>query len=376
MNREFYFQLAEKSLQGQALSEETALKILTSSDIELLPLLNAAYEVRKTFCGKNVNIHIINNAQNGYCPEDCHYCAQAKTSHADIEEYPLKPDAEILAEAKNAYEKGAFRYCMVFAGRGPSLRRTEHLAKLIREIKSQYPMEVCVSAGLLDDQKAQMLKNAGLDRLNHNLNTSRENYAKICSTHTYEDRLNTLKAGRRAGIELCSGLIIGMGETPQDIIEVAFTLRNIESESIPVNFLIPIEGTQLNLKKHTAHLTPEYCLRVLCLYRFLNPKAEIRVAAGREIHLRNMEVLALYPANSLFLDGYLNTKGANRHRTLQMIKDAGFIIQSEHSIEELIKNEESPLEETKTDSISKTLMKGLNELRPQQTSAGKSCNPC
>ncbi|VAX37092.1 Biotin synthase [hydrothermal vent metagenome] len=339
MNEEFYLKLRNDSAAGFFLTDESALQILISDQLELLPLLNAAYELRKQFVGKSVSIHILNNAQNGYCPEDCHYCAQAKSSQAGIEEYPLKSDEEILTEAKNAYEKGAHRYCMVFAGRGPSQKRTEHLAALIQKIKSQYPVEVCVSAGLLDEGKAKILKNAGLDRLNHNLNTSQRHYPKICTTHTYKDRLNTMKAARQVGLQICSGVIAGMGEGPEDIIEMAKTVAKMEVSSIPVNFYMPIEGVSLG--NHVT-LTPEYCLRVLCLFRFLNPKAEIRIAAGREIHLRSMEVMALYPANSLFLDGYLNTKGEERQRTFQMIKDAGFTIKSEIPLDEFIQDELNP----------------------------------
>ncbi len=360
MHRAFYNNLADQSVNGEILSLDTCRTILLSSEIELLPLLNSAYEVRKKFVGKEVMIHIIDNAQNGYCPEDCHYCAQAKTSRADIEEYPLKPDEEILAEARRAYESGAFRYCMVFAGRGPSQRRTEHLARLIKEIKSKYPIEICVSTGLLDEQKAQILKNAGLDRLNHNLNTSERHYPNICTTHTYADRINTLKAAKKVGIELCSGMIFGMGEGTDDIIEVAYTLRELEVPSIPANFLVPIKGNNL---AEVNDLTPEYCLRVLCLLRFLNPKAEIRVAAGREIHLHSMEVLSLYPANSLFLDGYLNTRGASRAKTLRMIKDAGFTIKSEQDLDQLLENEEKDRKLCYT-ANEEQLMKRLADLRP------------
>jgi len=362
MNRYDYQKLSDQSIALQLLDTKTARDILSSNTIELMPLLNCAYEVRNKFFGKEVTVHIINNAQNGFCPEDCHYCAQAKTSDANIEEYPLKSDQEILAEAKNAYDKGAHRYCMVFAGRGPSRGRVEHLARLIRMIKTQYPLEVCVSAGLLDEDKARILKDAGLDRLNHNLNTSRKHYPRICTTHTYKDRLNTLNSARKAGLQLCSGVILGMGEEMDDVLETAYTLRNIEAESIPVNFFIPIEGTQL---KEKAPLSPEYCLRVLCLYRFLNPKAEIRIAAGRELHLRSMEVMALYPANSLFLDGYLNAKGDERLRTLQMIKDAGFTIQSDHSLDDLIENESSSGNLGQYDKVPKALLKDLKDLRPQ-----------
>ena len=364
MDREYYNRLADAGLHGEELPDSICEEVLTSAQIEILPLLNAAFEVRKKYCGMQVNIHIINNAQNGHCPEDCHYCAQAKTSDANIEEYPLKPDDEIYAEAKKAYESGAFRYCMVFAGRGPSQRRTEHLARLIKEIKSRYPIQICVSAGLLDLDKAQVLKAAGLDRLNHNLNTSESHYPNICTSHTYADRLNTLQAAKTAGIELCSGLIAGMGETEKDVIEVAKTLRRLKSESIPVNFLIPIPGTQLKI---TSELSPEYCLRILCLYRFLNPTAELRVAAGREMHLRSMEVLALYPANSLFLQGYLNTKGASRGRTLRMIKDAGFTIKSTINLDELLAQENDPAIPASNRSEGESYfpeIKELKDLRP------------
>ena len=361
MERRFYDELVQVGLQGDMLSDELCLQILTSTAIELLPLLDAAYQVRKKYTGKEVQLHIINNAQNGYCPEDCHYCAQAESSDADIEAYSTKSDAEMLGEARSAYESGAYRYCMVFAGRGPSKKRVEHLARLIGEIKSRYPIQVCLSAGLIDDECAQTLKAAGLDRLNHNLNTSERHYPQICTTHTYQDRLDTLNAAQTAGIELCAGLIVGMGETEKDVIEVAKNLRDLEVQSIPVNFLIPIPG---NVLSEAPDLSPEYCLRVLCLYRFLNPKAEIRIAAGREFHLRSMAVMALYPANSLFVEGYLNARGASRRQTLQMIKDAGFTIKADRALEELLKQEDEA-QNLLTIDDRKTLLKDIKDLRPQ-----------
>ncbi len=361
MERRFYDGLAHAALQGDLLSDELCLQMLASSAVELLPLLDAAYQVRKKYTGNEVQLHIINNAQNGYCPEDCYYCAQAKSSDADIEAYPIKSDTEMLAEARGAYESGAYRYCMVFAGRGPSKKRVEHLARLIAEIKSRYPIQVCLSAGLIDHEDAQALKAAGLDRLNHNLNTSEGHYPKICTTHTYQDRLDTLHAAQTASIELCAGIIVGMGEKERDVIEVAKSLRELEVQSIPVNFLIPIPGNALS---QASNLTPEYCLRVLCLYRFLNPKAEIRIAAGREVHLRNMEVMALYPANSLFVDGYLNTRGASRRETLQMIKDAGFTIKADRALEDLLEQEDDA-QDLLTIDDRKTLLKDIKDLRPQ-----------
>ena len=333
MNTIFYHELTTRSLQGELLSDACCEKILSASEVDLLPLLDAAYQVRKTYFQNTVQLHILNNAQNGYCPEDCHYCAQASSATADIEAYPLKPDAEILAEAERAYESGAYRYCIVMSGRGPSPKRVAHLAELIRTVKAHYPIEVCLSAGLIDIEAAQTLKAAGLDRLNHNLNTSESHYPEICSTHSYQDRMETLQAAQKVGLACCSGVIVGMGEEISDLIEVAKALRRLEVASLPVNFFLPISGTQLKetvtaQRSVPTTLTPDYCLRVLCLYRFLNPRAEIRVAAGREHHLRSMEVMALYPANSMFIEGYLNATGTGTSRTLQMIEDAGFTVKT------------------------------------------------
>jgi biotin synthase len=336
----FYQSLAEQSLAGVELNPELCLRILTDPTLDLLPLVNAAFQVRKTHWGMRVQLHILNNAQNGHCSEDCAYCVQAKSSKAGIHEYPLKPDAEIPAEAQRAYEAGAHRYCMMFSGRGPSSSRVEHLARLVREIKALYPIEVCVSAGLLDEAKAKVLAEAGLDRLNHNLNTSRALYSKICTTHTYDDRLHTLNSAKAAGLQLCSGLIAGMGEKPEELIEIAKTLRALGVQSIPVNFLLPFEG---NVLRYPEGLNPQYCLRILCLFRFLNPSAELRATAGREFHMRSLEVMCLYVANSIFLDGYLNGRGHLRRQTYQMMLDVGFIIESEHKLEELLCEDEPPV---------------------------------
>jgi biotin synthase len=358
MKTTFYHELTTMSLQGELLSDAYCAKILTASEVDLLPLLDAAYQVRKTYFQNTVQLHILNNAQNGYCPEDCHYCAQASSATADIEAYPLKPDAEILAEAERAYESGAYRYCIVMSGRGPSPKRVAHLAELISAVKAHYPIEVCLSAGLIDTEAACTLKAAGLDRLNHNLNTSEAHYPKICSTHSYQDRMETLQAAQTAGLACCSGVIVGMGEETGDLIQVAKALRRLEVASLPVNFFLPISGTQLT---ETPTLTPDYCLRVLCLYRFLNPRAEIRVAAGREHHLRSMEVMALYPANSMFIEGYLNATGTGTSRTLQMIKDAGFTVKTNGEGIEQLKQKEKKQGDV--------LLKELKVLRPRMESS-------
>lgn len=361
MDRIFYTDLARQSLAGAELNNAVSGRILSDTSLEILPLLDAAYQVRKHYFGNEVRVHILNNAQNGHCPEDCHYCAQAKSSKADIEEYGIKSDEEMLQEARQAYSKGASCYCMVFAGRGASQTRIDRLKRVLAQIKSEFPgKEICVSTGFVTPQGAVELKQAGLDRLNHNLNTSEAHYPNICTTHTFADRLDTLLAAKSAGLKVCSGMIVGMGEAHGDIIEVAKKLRALKAESIPVNLLVPIEGNVL--VRQESSLTPDFILRVLCLFRFLNPQSEIRVAAGREMHLRSMEVMALYPANSLFLQGYLNAKGATNVRTLKMIKDAGFSIKSDVDLDDLLE-QQLPQQDSIADG-SKALLKSLKELRP------------
>jgi biotin synthase len=345
--------LIENSASDAGLPADDALRVLDPKATDLLTCLGAAHFFRAKYFRNEVLVHILNNVQNGLCPEDCRYCAQSKSSSAAIENYPMKPEDEILAEAKAACDKGAHCYCMVFSGTGPSAERVNKLAAIIRQIKTNHNIEVCVSTGIVNPDQARQLKAAGLDRLNHNLNTSERNYQNICTTHTYQDRIDTLRAAKGAGLSVCSGVIIGMGETDHDIIEVAARLREFKAESIPVNFFIPIPGADI---KATSGLTPEYCLRVLCLFRLLNPSAEIRMAAGRELHLRSMEVMGLYAANSLFLQGYLNARGAEDMRTLQLISDAGFIIKTDAA--------EGAIDPQTASGIDAGSLKTVNELRP------------
>jgi biotin synthase len=316
-----YARLAERALRDEPPSAEECLRLLDGDGVALLPLLHAAFVPRERHFGRRVMVHVLNNVQNGLCPEDCGYCSQSKASTAPIRKYPMKGDDEILAEAARAAEAGATRYCMVLSGRGPSLATTRHLAGLVRRVKERHPIEVCLSVGLLGEEHARILAEAGLDRLNHNLNTSESHYDAICSTHSFRDRVETLRAAKKCGIEPCSGLIVGMGEESRDVVDVAFELRGLEVPSIPVNFLVPIEG---NPVRDDGSLAPERALRVLAMMRLVHPRAEVRVSAGREGHLRALGALALWPANSLFVEGYLTTRGDAVNDTYRMIEDAGF----------------------------------------------------
>ncbi|MEO5340679.1 MAG: biotin synthase BioB [Magnetococcus sp. MYC-9] len=321
----FYQRLAEDALSGVALAQEDGLRLLQDDSLELLSLLQAAFQVRRHHFGRRVRVQILNNVQNGFCPEDCHYCAQAVDSEAPINTYRIKSDEEILTDAERACQAGAYRYCMVLSGRGPNPDRLARMAALVRRIKATWPLEVCLSAGFIDQGMATTLREAGLDRYNHNLNTAEGHYGAICHTHTYQDRLATLQAARSVGLEVCSGLIVGMGESAADLWQVANTLRQLQARSIPINFYVHIPGNRLGVVEPA--MTPEQCLRIMCLFRFANPDAELRAAGGREVHVRSLSPLLLYPANALFSAGYLNVGGQSTEEVMRMIVDAGFEVE-------------------------------------------------
>ncbi len=317
--------LAQQSLTGAALSREEARAVLQSADEHLPDLLQAALTVRERFWGRKVKICLLQNARSGLCPEDCHYCSQSVISTASINKYRLLPTEQLLAGARKAVESGARRYCMVTSGRGPTARDIEHLSAAVRAIKSEFPdLEICLSLGLMSEAQARALKEAGVGWINHNLNTSRRFYPEICTTHTYDDRVETVRNVKRAGLSTCCGGIIGMGENDEDILDLAYAARELEIDSIPVNFLYPIAGTPLGERRD---FLPTKGLKTLCLMRFLNPRSEIRMAAGRELYLGYWGGLALYPANSIFVEGYLTTPGQQAQAARKLVEEAGFEVQ-------------------------------------------------
>ena len=318
--------LAGRVLDGEPLDRATAAAVLQLSDEQLPALLRAVFRVRERYHGRRVKVCQLRNARSGLCPEDCHYCSQSAISEAAIPRYRLDSVEELLAGARRAAAAGAKRYCMVTSGRGPSASDIARFTDTARAIKQEFPgLELCVSLGLLGEADARQLKAAGVGWVNHNLNTSRRFYPEICQTHTYDDRVETVRNARRAGLSTCCGGIIGMGETPDDIVDLAFALRELQVDSLPVNFLHPIDGTPL-ADRHD--LTPGQCLRALCLMRLTNPRSEIRVAGGRELHLGWFQGLALYPANSIFVDGYLTTPGQAATAAHQMITEMGFEVEA------------------------------------------------
>jgi biotin synthase len=317
--------LADQALAGTIISRDDARAVLAAPDDALLEQLAAAYRVRRHYWGNTVRLHFLLNAQSGLCPEDCNYCSQSKISSAEIEKYPLLAREKILDAAGRAAALKAGTFCMVISGRSPGERVFGKVLDAIEEVKSTYNLRVCACLGLLNESQTERLKAAGADTVNHNLNTSENFHGEICSTHTFEDRANTVRNVHAAGLSSCSGGIIGMGESDDDIIDLALSLREMNVTSVPVNFLIPVEGTPMY---GSTALNPRKCLRVLALYRFLLPSQKIRIAGGREVHLRSLQPLGLYAANSLFIGDYLTTAGQDAKADLEMIRDAGFILEA------------------------------------------------
>ncbi len=322
-----YADFAERALAGDAPSHAEALAILQAPDDDLRDLLLAAFRVREHHWGKRVKLCMLRNARSGLCPEDCHYCSQSAVSTADIDTYRLLPLDELVAGARAAAARGARRYCMVTSGRGPSARDIGEITAATRAIRAEHPdMEICVSLGIMDDAQARELKAAGVGWVNHNLNTSERFHPEICTTHTYGDRVRTVRAVKAAGLSVCCGGIIGMGESDADVVDLAFALRELGVDSLPLNFLLAIDGTPL---ADAGQVAATRALRALCLMRFTNPASDIRAAGGRERSLGGWQGLALYPANSVFIEGYLTTPGLATQPTRRLVESMGFSVEGE-----------------------------------------------
>ena len=317
--------LTEKALARELPTRAEALRVLASTDDELMDVVAAAFKVRLRYFGRRVKLNYLVNIKSGLCPEDCSYCSQRLGSAADVLKYTwLKPD-EVVRNAQAGVHAGAKRVCLVASGRGPNDADITRVCRAIARLVAEHPgVEVCACLGLLSDGQAERLLRAGTTAYNHNLNTAETNYADICTTHSYADRAATVHRAKQAGLSPCSGLIAGMGEADDELTDVVFALRELDPDSVPVNFLIPFEGTPLGGE---WNLTPQRCLRILAMVRFVCPDAEVRLAGGREIHLRSLQPLALHIANSIFLGDYLTSEGQPGGRDLEMIADAGFTVE-------------------------------------------------
>ena len=318
-------EIAESSLALQCPTREQALAVLRSSDDELMEVVAAAARVRRAFFGNRVKLNYLVNMKSGLCGEDCSYCSQRRGSETGVLTYNWVKPADAAAAAELAAARGAKRVCLVASGRGPSERDIDRIADTISAIHDGHPeLEVCVCLGLLGPGQASRIKEAGAFAYNHNLNTAASFYGDICTTHTFDDRVSTVREAAGAGLSPCSGVIVGMGEPDTSLVDVAFALRELRPDSVPVNFLVPFEGTPL---AGHVELTPPQCVRVLAMFRFVFPDVEVRIAGGREMHLRSLQPLGLHIANSIFLGDYLTYEGAPGSADLEMIADAGFVVE-------------------------------------------------
>lgn len=320
-----WMELADRVLDGLEVTNQEALSILECPDDDVLLLMHAAFQIRKRYYGKKVKLNMIMNAKSGLCPENCGYCSQSSISTAPINSYRMVNKDTILEGAKRAHDLNIGTYCIVASGRGPSNKDVDHVVDAVKEIKTTYGLKVCACLGLLKPEQAKRLKEAGVDRYNHNLNTSASNHANITTSHTYDDRVNTVETVKEYGMSPCSGVIVGMKETKQDVVDMAKSLKALDADSIPVNFLHAIDGTPLEGVKE---LNPLYCLKVLALFRFINPTKEIRISGGREVNLRSLQALGLYAANSIFVGDYLTTTGQDETEDHKMLLDLGFEVES------------------------------------------------
>jgi biotin synthase len=316
--------LADKALNGVVLTWEEGLSVLQAENDQLLPLMEAAYRVRRYYYGNKVKLNMIINAKSGLCPEDCGYCSQSLVSTASIPKYPLLDKETLVAGAREALQRKAGTYCIVASGKGPTDKELEQVVEAVAEIRATMPLKICACLGILREEQAQKLSEAGVHRYNHNLNTSRTNYPSITTTHTYDQRVATVETARAHGMSPCSGVIIGMGESDEEIVEMALALRDLDADSVPINFLNAIPGTPL---ERAGRVPAQKALKVLALFRFICPSKEIRVAGGREVSLRTLQPLSLYAANSIFVGDYMTTEGQDVSLDHRMIEDLGFVIE-------------------------------------------------
>lgn len=318
--------LSNRILAGETITNKEALAVLESSDDELLDVLQTAYRIRRKYYGTTVSLHLLRNVKSGKCPEDCAFCSQSTSAINDVERYDMQTVESIVAGAQAAADRNAKRYCVVSSTRAPNPNELKAICEAATQIKQKYPaLEICSSLGLLTEEKAQRLKESGIDRFNHNLETSENYFSQVVTTHEFKDRVNTAKVVKKVGLDLCCGGLFGMGESLQDRVDLAFALADLDVDSVPVNFLDPRPGTPF--EKQANPLKPNDCLRTLAMIRFVIPQTEVRIAGGRETTLRHLQPLALYPANSMFTAGYLTTGGQSYEEDKRMIEDAGFEIE-------------------------------------------------
>jgi len=324
---EFWERIAADSLSGKGITAEDALTVLGLPQAELWRLLSISEKVRRHFKGDQIRLCSIVNAKSGLCSEDCAFCAQSIRSKASIEKYPLMEEEQLVMAARDAKERGAGEFSIVTSGLSMrNSRELERVGKAIERIGTEVGLETCVSLGTLRAEEISFLLSRGLRSVHHNLETARGFFPSICTTHEYEKDVQAVREAKAAGAWVCSGGIFGIGESQADRVELAMTLRELEVDSIPVNFLNPIEGTPLDGK---SDLTPFGCLKIIAMMRLCHPSREIIICGGREVNLRDLQGLIFAAgATGMMIGNYLTTSGRPAEEDLRMIEDLDLGIRS------------------------------------------------
>jgi biotin synthase len=315
----FIEEAMNRVLNGDQISFEDAEQLLSSNNV--FTLCNSSNVITRTFNGDTVDVETLINAKSGRCPEDCSFCAQSSFYDTDINKYPLLTKGVILEQARKAKETGSTSFCLVCAYKSPPEKDFEQICETINEIKKNVKMDVNVSLGFMTHERARRLKSLGVKRYNHNLETSESHFSQICKTHDFADRVETAKIVKEEGLELCCGGIIGMGESPRQRLELAFSIKSLQPDEVPINILMSRKGTPLEI---LAPLDPMDAIKTIAVWRFIMPKTILKIAGGREVHLKDKERIALKAgANGIITGGYLTTGGNSANRDIMMIREIG-----------------------------------------------------
>jgi biotin synthase len=308
-----------KVISGESISFEEAGKLLCSQDI--LSLAYSANVITRKFNGDSIDVESLLNAKSGKCSEDCSFCAQSSFYNTKISKYPLLPKQAVIVRAKEAERQGASSFCLVCAYRSPPEEEFRQICDTIEALKKEVRIDINASLGFMTSERARKLKSLGIKRYNHNLEASDSFFSQICKTHDFADRVKTAKIVKEAGLELCCGGIIGMGETVKQRIELAFALAALNPDEVPINILIPNEGTPM---AQIDTITPEEAIRTIAVWRFIMPKVILKLAGGREVHFSDNGRMALRAgANGIISGGYLTTGGNEMSKDLNMIHEIG-----------------------------------------------------
>ena len=313
--------LAQEIIDGRRITRKDDLSFFLTCDLD--ELCEGADRIREAYIGDKVDLCSIINGRSGRCPEDCKYCAQSVHHHTSCEIYDFLPEEKILEACKMNEEEGVDRFSIVTAGKALTGKEFDQAIHAYETMYKECNIDLCASMGFLSSEQLHRLHEAGVTSYHHNIETSRRNFPNICTTHTYDMKIETLKKVKAEGMCACSGGIIGMGETWEDRLDMAVSLAELEVDSIPINALMPIPGTPFeNLKQ----LTEEELLRVIAMFRFINPSTSIRLAAGRKLMKENGKKAFFSGANATITGDMLTTSGNTTKQDKQMLVASGFEI--------------------------------------------------